>query len=173
MNLYTTEIQAICPTTGDLKLWGGPHVKGISFEDAENYCHEHLGYCKVTGLLIMEIPCNGDDPIDNDLTRLNQSNMKDQEWSGLLKIPAEVVISELRVKAGQQAAYITELEDKLKERDVKNIKLTKLEHLEKDNARLTALLLDAQNRVGDLGKRNQLLEAELLKQLKQNNGKTT
>lgn len=98
---------------------------------------------------------------------------KDQEWSGLLKIPAEAIISELRVKSGQQAAYIAELEDKLKEREVKNIKLTKLEHLEKENARLTALLLDTQNRVSDLGKRNQLLEAELLKQLKQNNGKTT
>jgi hypothetical protein len=71
MSLYTTEIKAICPITGDLKFWAGPNVKAINFEDAENYCRKHLGYCKVTGLLIMEIPCNGDESIDYDLPKLN------------------------------------------------------------------------------------------------------
>jgi hypothetical protein len=71
MNLYTTEIQAICPVTGDLKLWAGPHVPGISFEDAENYCRINKGYCKVTGLLIMEIPCDDKNSTDYNLPRLN------------------------------------------------------------------------------------------------------
>jgi hypothetical protein len=71
MNIYTTEIKAICPITGDLKLWSGPYVKGISFEDAENYCRINLGYCRVIGLLIMEIPCNGEESTDYDLFKLN------------------------------------------------------------------------------------------------------
>lgn len=91
---------------------------------------------------------------------------KDKEWSGLLKIPAEVVISELRVKLGQLEAYIAELEDKLKEREVKNVKQTKLDHLENENKRLSQKLKDAENRLGDLGRRNQLLEKELYKYIK-------
>jgi hypothetical protein len=63
MNLYTTEITAICPTTGELLKWGGPRVPGISFKDAVDYCQRNgLGYCKVTGILVMEIPTKGDKP---------------------------------------------------------------------------------------------------------------
>ena len=98
--------------------------------------------------------------------------MKDAEWSGLMKIPDEVVISELRIKVGQLESYVEELEEQVKERALKTVKLTKLEHLERDNERLRALLMDAQNRLGDLGKRNQRLEAELFKHLKEQNEKT-
>jgi septal ring factor EnvC (AmiA/AmiB activator) len=98
--------------------------------------------------------------------------MKDAEWSGLMKIPDEVVISELRIKVGQLESYVEELEEQVKERALKTVKLTKLEHLEKDNERLRTLLTDAQNRLGDLGKRNQRLEAELFKHLKEQNEKT-
>jgi uncharacterized coiled-coil protein SlyX len=93
--------------------------------------------------------------------------MKDKEWSGLMKIPDEVVIRELRIRLGQQEAYIAELEDKLKEKEYKAVKQTKLEHLENLNANLTAKIADAQNRLGDLGLRNKRLEAELLQLLKQ------
>lgn len=95
---------------------------------------------------------------------------KDTEWSGLLKVPAEAVISELRIKLGQQNAYISELEDKLKEREAKTIKETKVKHLENENKRLLDKLTDTQNRLGDVGQRIRILEAELLKQLKQKNG---
>lgn len=71
MNLYTTEIKAICPITGDLKLWGGPNVQAITIEDAENYCKNNLGYCRVTGLLIMEIESENGSSIDFDLPKLN------------------------------------------------------------------------------------------------------
>jgi hypothetical protein len=98
--------------------------------------------------------------------------MKDSEWSGLMKIPDEVVISELRIKVGQLESYVEELEEQVKERALKTVKLSKLEHLERDNERLRTLLMDAQNRLGDLGKRNQRLETELFKHLKQNNEKT-
>jgi len=98
--------------------------------------------------------------------------MKDAEWSGLMKIPDEVVISELRIKVGQLESYIEELEEQVKERALKTVKISKLEHLEMDNERLRTLLTDSQNRLGDLGKRNQRLEAELFKHLKQQNEKT-
>lgn len=58
MNTYTTTIKAICPNDGTIKTYSGPYVKGITFEDAENYCQTNgLGYCKVDGILISEIPC--------------------------------------------------------------------------------------------------------------------
>lgn len=58
MNLYTTEISAINPKTGDLVTWGGPNVPGVSFDDAQAYCEAAgLGYCKVVGQLVAEIPC--------------------------------------------------------------------------------------------------------------------
>lgn len=57
MNIYTTTIKALCPNDGTLKTYGGPNVPGITFKDAENYCELNgLGYCKVDGLLISEIP---------------------------------------------------------------------------------------------------------------------
>ena len=91
---------------------------------------------------------------------------KDDEWSGLLKIPAEVVIRELRIKLGQQAAYIAELEDKLKEAETKEVNKCKLEHLEKEVNRLLNKLNDTQDRLTVIGKRNHILELELLKFLK-------
>lgn len=41
-----------------MRTWCGPNVPGISFEDARAYCERNeLGYCKVIGELIAEIPC--------------------------------------------------------------------------------------------------------------------
>ena len=98
--------------------------------------------------------------------------VKDSERSGLLKVPSEVIISELRIKLGQQNAYISELEDKIKVLEGRKIKETKLIHLEDEVARLTAKLKDSQNRLVELSQRNRILETEILKQLKKNNGKT-
>ena len=61
MRLWTTEIRAIDPRTGELKTWGGPHVPGINKVDAENFCQNNgLGYCEVTGELVSEIPTKDD-----------------------------------------------------------------------------------------------------------------
>lgn len=58
MNTYATEIRAINPVTNELLTWSGPNIPGISFSDAEQYCQNNgLGYCKVIGLLLEEIPC--------------------------------------------------------------------------------------------------------------------
>jgi hypothetical protein len=97
---------------------------------------------------------------------------KDQERLGLLKIPSEVVISELRIKLGQQNAYVSELEDKLKAVEKRKIKETKLQHLESEVSRLSEKLKDTENRLRDVLQRNRVLEAELLKQLKKQNEKT-
>lgn len=57
MSLYVTEIKALDPKTGEMKTWGGPNVPGISFATAEQYCEQNgLGYCKVIGRLVAEIP---------------------------------------------------------------------------------------------------------------------
>ncbi len=79
MKLYTTEIKAIRPSDSELITYRGPHVPGISFEDAQSYCEKNgLGYCKVDGILIAEIPCKKDsfEPdwtkmIDYENTQLN------------------------------------------------------------------------------------------------------
>lgn len=56
--LYCTEIKAISPHDKEMYSYAGPHVPGISFKDAQDYCENNgLGYCKVTGVLIAEIPC--------------------------------------------------------------------------------------------------------------------
>lgn len=58
MKKWVTEIKAIDPKTGELKKWCGPEVIGINVKDAENYCNNNgLGYCKVLGELVAEIPC--------------------------------------------------------------------------------------------------------------------
>lgn len=58
MNLYVTEIRAFDPKTNEMKYWGGPNVKGVSESDAQNYIDNNgLGYCKIIGVLVAEIPC--------------------------------------------------------------------------------------------------------------------
>lgn len=54
---YVTEIKAMHPVRKELATFGGPNVPGISVEDAQNFCNENIGYCKVLGELVAEIPC--------------------------------------------------------------------------------------------------------------------
>lgn len=58
MKTWCTEIMAIDPIDGEMKKWIGPNVPGTTQKDAENYCqHNGLGYCKISNLLVVEIPC--------------------------------------------------------------------------------------------------------------------
>ena len=58
MKVFTTEIRAIDPICGEMKTWAGPNIRAISYSDAEDYLQRHgLGYCRVSGQLIAEIPC--------------------------------------------------------------------------------------------------------------------
>lgn len=61
MKQWVTEIKAIDPVDGEMKTWGGPTVPGISLRFAKEYCQNNgLGYCKVIGQLIAQIPCKTD-----------------------------------------------------------------------------------------------------------------
>ena len=67
MQLWVTEIRAIDPTTSQMTTWGGPNVPGINLQDAEDYCQRNgLGYCKVMGRLIGEVPALFNDPAKPD-----------------------------------------------------------------------------------------------------------
>ena len=70
MDLWVTSIQAINPKTGDIELWSGPNVPGLSFKDAVKYCKLNgLGYCKVIGRLIAII--DDEKIMVNDLIQQN------------------------------------------------------------------------------------------------------
>jgi len=61
MRQWVTEIKALNPSTNQMKVWGGPNIPGITKLDAEQYCQNNgLGYCKIIGELIEEIPCKND-----------------------------------------------------------------------------------------------------------------
>jgi len=50
MRIYLTEIRAIDPMDGQLKIWAGPEVPGTDQEDAQRFCDQNgLGYCVVVG----------------------------------------------------------------------------------------------------------------------------
>jgi hypothetical protein len=57
MAIYLTSINAIDPVDGHLKEWNGPQVVADSLQDAAAHCREHLGYCRIEGMLIATIPC--------------------------------------------------------------------------------------------------------------------
>jgi cell division protein ZapA (FtsZ GTPase activity inhibitor) len=56
--------------------------------------------------------------------------MKDKENYGLLKIPSEAVIKELRVELGKANAYIQELKERMKLINTKEVKVQTLINLE-------------------------------------------
>lgn len=75
MNLYATEIEAIDPVTGELTIYAGPLVPGISHKDAERYCQNNsIGYCKVIGRHLAEGNSHAKalkTAVTNENTRLN------------------------------------------------------------------------------------------------------
>ena len=71
--MYTTIIRA--SKDGELKTFSGPHVPGISVADAQQYCEDNgLGYCRILGLLIVEIPCKDNKPDINNMTEYDSWN---------------------------------------------------------------------------------------------------
>jgi threonine dehydrogenase-like Zn-dependent dehydrogenase len=56
--------------------------------------------------------------------------MKDKENYGLLKIPEEAVIKELRIELGKTKAYVEELKDTMKLINSKEVKVQTLINLE-------------------------------------------
>lgn len=98
--------------------------------------------------------------------------MKDKEWSGLEKLPDELLIKTLRTELGKQNAYIVELEDtvKLERTNQHDLFLKKNDQIAELKASIEKLQLvskDQLNRIVDLTKRNELLHKQLMQLLKQ------
>lgn len=98
--------------------------------------------------------------------------MKDTEWSGLEKIPDELLIQTLRVELGKQNAYIVELEEAVKlKQSEKEAVIMKMNYknsmLDKEIEKLKLANKDNLNKVVDLTKRNELLHKQLMQLLKQ------
>lgn len=95
--------------------------------------------------------------------------MKDKDWSGLMKVPAEEIIKELRLELGKSNAYIAELEFKLKEFDYlksKKENLERLKALETELSRVKKKLDDTRNRLADSEKVREHFKKELFKSMK-------
>ena len=59
MEKFVTEILAIDPMDGQMRLWAGPLIEAETIEQAREYCDANgLGYCAVVGKFIAEIPWN-------------------------------------------------------------------------------------------------------------------
>lgn len=59
MKRWVTEVTSIDPANIERGIvrWAGPEIEAETHQDAERYCHENgLGYCRVKGELIEEIP---------------------------------------------------------------------------------------------------------------------
>ena len=98
--------------------------------------------------------------------------MKDKEWSGLEKLPDELLIKTLRTELGKQNAYIIELEDtvKLERTNQHDLFLKKNDQIAELKASIEKLQLvskDQLNKIVDLTKRNELLHKQLMQLLKQ------
>lgn len=65
--IFTTELDAIDPTDGQLKTWAGPHIKAVSWKHAEWVCQNtERGYLRVTGMLVSEVDFDtGDETLHN------------------------------------------------------------------------------------------------------------
>lgn len=58
MKTWCTEIRAINPVTGELTTFCGPNIQAPSWALAEEYLQNNgLGYCRIDGELVAEIPC--------------------------------------------------------------------------------------------------------------------
>lgn len=98
--------------------------------------------------------------------------MKDKEWSGLEKVPDELLIQTLRIELGKQNAYIAELEETVKlkqsEKEAVTMKMNyKVSTLDKEIEKLKLIVKDQLNKIVDLTKRNELLHKQLMQLLKQ------
>ena len=94
--------------------------------------------------------------------------MKDKQWSGLIKVPAEEIIKELRLELGKANAYISELEFKLKEFEelkAKKENLERLKALETELSRVKKKLDDTRNRLADSEKVRDHFKKELFKSM--------
>ena len=97
--------------------------------------------------------------------------MKDTEWSGLLKIPNEIVIKDLRIQLGGLNSYIQELEDKILNLKNIEVKLDYIKCLENKNNNLEKKLEQSRKECNKVVAHNLRLQNELFKIYKEKDGK--
>lgn len=89
--------------------------------------------------------------------------MKDQEWSGLMKVPDYEIIKQLRIKLGETNSYVSELEDKLKEYTGRKVKEQTFISLEGSIKKLKKQLEQSQKECNKVVEHNIRLQKQLFK----------
>ena len=75
MKLWATSIRAVCPVTGNVTLFQGPHIPAPTEKLAHEYCQLNgLGYCWIDGELIAEILAI--DNVPDWSTEINYGNIQ-------------------------------------------------------------------------------------------------
>ena len=88
--------------------------------------------------------------------------MKDKEVHGLMKIPSEVLIKELRIELGKANSYIKELEERLDSLGgLKEIKKTHLECLERTIVNLEKKLNKSRKECNEVVEHNLRMQKQL------------
>lgn len=68
MLYWATTLVALDPEDGQLKRWQGPHIPGITYEDAQKYIRvSNMGYLTIIGQLVAD----SREHMDPYKTRLN------------------------------------------------------------------------------------------------------
>lgn len=91
---------------------------------------------------------------------------KDKPIYGLDKLPDEILIKHLRVELGKLSSYIEELEHKLKAKEPKEVKESRLEHLNNRIANLEKELEKSRDRNRELMRKVNNFEREALERMK-------
>ncbi len=72
MQLFSTEIMAVCPIKGDTTKFCGPNIRAWNAKEAFDYCQSNgLGYCHVNGdVVVCEIPTKDDVSFEPDWEKM-------------------------------------------------------------------------------------------------------
>lgn len=67
---------ALEAATGIMKKWCGPEVEAPTAELAQQWCNDNMGYLKVVGELVAEIPCKSGTHDPNFENMIDYENIK-------------------------------------------------------------------------------------------------
>lgn len=71
MKIWLTEIKAIDPFDGKLKIWAGDNIDALSWIEAYMKTQQTgRGYMRVLGELIAEIPCKSEEDLAPNMEKI-------------------------------------------------------------------------------------------------------
>ena len=79
--VWSTEIKALCPYSGELLTWGGPQIEALTMAEAQQWCDENLGYLKVIGRLTMTVPGKRDEEGNHYPDWENRVDLDEGRWN--------------------------------------------------------------------------------------------